>query len=233
MKSELKVALVILAAGIGTRFSQSTNKVWLPLSGRRIISRSLTNAAKSFKNAKLVLVIHPDDEVLARSTLSREARGLTVEIIYGGNTRHQSEAMAIEFLEPAIRTKQIELVLIHDGARPLAQPALFLEIAEVAYREGGAVPTVNVNPREMDTIFHESVVRTQTPQGFLAQQLLDAYRRASLEGFTGTDTATCIEKYCPSIRTKSVPSDVGNVKITYPQDLAIAEHVLAQRGYKN
>lgn len=226
---------MILAAGLGTRFGDSTNtnKVWLPLSGRRIISRSLTNAAKNFDNAKLVLVINPNDESLAKSTLRREARGLNVEIIHGGATRHESESMAIQYLEPAILSGEIELVLIHDGARPLAKSSLFLEIAEVAYREGGAVPTVTVHPLEMDKSFQESIVRTQTPQGFLAQHLLDAYRSASLEGFVGTDTAACVEKYCQSIRTKSVHSDVDNIKITYPQDLAIAEHVLSKRRFKD
>jgi 2-C-methyl-D-erythritol 4-phosphate cytidylyltransferase len=85
----------------------------------------------------------------------------------------------------------------------------------------------------MDTAHSDTVVRVQTPQGFVAQQLLEAYRSAAIDGFAGTDTAACMEKYFPTVKTISITADVSNVKITYPQDLAIAEHVLARRGYKD
>lgn len=233
MKSGIKVALVVLAAGSGARFGHTTNKVWLPLSGRRIISRSLVNASKNFKNGRTILVINPDDETMARTTLEREVRGIKVEIVYGGATRHQSEYNALQYLAPAISSGEIEVVLIHDGARPLATPSLFLEIAEAAHRHGGAIPTIAVDAHEMDTARTDTVVRVQTPQGFVAQQLLEAYNSAAIDSFVGTDTAACMEKYFPSVRTISINADVSNVKITYPQDLAIAENVLARRGYKD
>ena len=233
MKSGMKAALVVLAAGSGTRFGHSTNKVWLPLSGRRIISRSLVNASKNFKEARTILVIHPDDDAMARATLDREVRGIKVEIVHGGASRHESEYNALTYLAPAIEAGDINVVLIHDGARPLATPALFMEIADAAHRHGGAIPTIAVDPREMDTAAGDRVVRVQTPQGFLAPQLLSAYRQAATDGFIGTDTAACMEKYFPEVTTIAVNADVSNVKITYPQDLAIAEHVLARRGYKD
>ncbi len=233
MKAQIKAALVVLAAGSGQRFGHSTNKVWLPISGRRIISRSLMNASKSFPHGRTVLVINPDDEELACATIEREVRHLNVEIVYGGATRHESEFHALEYLASAIEAGEIDVVLIHDGARPLATPALFAQIAEAAHRHGGAIPTIAVEQREMDTAHRDRVVRVQTPQGFHARQLLEAYRKASIDGFTGTDTAACMEKYFPDVKTMAITADVSNVKITYPQDLAIAEHVLARRGYKD
>jgi 2-C-methyl-D-erythritol 4-phosphate cytidylyltransferase len=233
MKSGMKAALIVLAAGAGSRFGHSTNKVWLPLSGRRIISRSLVNAANSFNKARIILVIHTDDDAMARTTLEREVRGIKVEIVHGGASRHESEYNALTYIAPQIESGEIEVVLIHDGARPLATPALFRQIADAAHRHGGAIPTIAVDPREMDTVREDRVVRVQTPQGFLAPQLLLAYRKAAVDGFTGTDTAACMEKYFPEVKTMAVNADVSNVKITYPQDLAIAEHVLARRGYKD
>ena len=233
MKSGIKTALVVLAAGSGTRFGHSTNKVWLPLSGRRIISRSLANASKNFKNGRTILVINPNDEELAHATLKREVSGFKVEVVHGGTTRHESEYNALAYLAPQIESGEIEVVLIHDGARPLATPALFVEIANAAHRHGGAVPTIAVDPHEMDTVRSDTVVRVQTPQGFVARQLLTAYQMAAIDGFTGTDTAACMERYFPEVKTISITADVSNVKITYPQDLAIAEHVLAKRGYKD
>jgi 2-C-methyl-D-erythritol 4-phosphate cytidylyltransferase len=228
-----RTAVVVLAAGSGSRFGHSTNKVWLPLSGRRIISRSLSNAAKPFKNGRLVLVIHPDDEVMARQVIAREIPQLKVEIVHGGATRHESEFQALLHLQSAIENGEIEVVLIHDGARPLATPNLFKEIALNARAYGGAIPTISVSAAEMDIKQSVTVVRVQTPQGFIAKELLTAYKQAAKESFTGTDTGACIEKYFPAIKTKAVTGEPTNVKITYPQDLAVAEHVLAKRGYKD
>ena len=228
MKSEIKAALVILAAGSGTRFGQPTNKVWLDLAGQTIIARSLTNAANGFTDARLVLVINPDDEATARQIVATELSQLKVEVIFGGATRHESEFNALQYLAPQINAGDIDVVLIHDGARPLAQPDLFVEIAEAAQQFGGAIPTIDVNQREMDTERAENVTRVQTPQGYVAAQLLDAYNKALVDSFVGTDTAACMEKYYPKITTKAVAGDIFNLKITYPQDLLIAAKVLAR-----
>ncbi|MEY4444363.1 MAG: 2-C-methyl-D-erythritol 4-phosphate cytidylyltransferase [Actinomycetota bacterium] len=229
----MRTALVVLAAGSGSRFGEAVNKVWLPLSGRRIISRSLLNAAKNFKNCRLVLVIDPKDEALAQEVIAREVPKLDIEIVYGGQTRHASEFNALQHLSPAIKNGEIDVVLIHDGARPLATPALFETIATTANEHGGAIPTVKVSSFELDQHQSENVVRVQTPQGYQAQPLLEAYELAERDGFTGTDTGACMEKYFPNIKTIAIPADPSNVKITYPQDLVIAEHVLQKRGYRD
>jgi 2-C-methyl-D-erythritol 4-phosphate cytidylyltransferase len=67
----------------------------------------------------------------------------------------------------------------------------------------------------------------------VAKELLNAYLLAAKESFTGTDTGSCVEKYFPEIHAVAVTADSTNVKITYPQDLVIAEHVLAKRGYRD
>lgn len=226
MKSEIRVAVVLLAAGFGTRFGHTTNKVWLPLNGRTIISRSLTNASKNFKHVRIILVINPSDVDLAREIVKNEITDFEVEIIDGGSSRHGSEFQALTHLAPQIESGEIEVVLIHDGARPLATPSLFVEIAETALRHGGAIPTILVDPREMDAARSEVVVRVQTPQGFVAPQLLAAYRSADADQFIGTDTAACMEQYFPKLTKISVPGDVFNIKVTYPQDLQLAEVVL-------
>ena len=117
----------------------------------------------------------------------------------------------------------IDLVLIHDGARPLATPQIFSAIAAGAKQYGGAIPTIALDPHEMDTARTETIARVRTPQGFKAQQLLQAYEKAAGSGFIGTDTAACMEEFFPDVNTVAVPGDIFNIKITYPQDLAIAE----------
>ena len=223
MNLQSRVASIVLAAGSGTRFGHDMNKVWLQLGGRHIISRSLANAAANFKDARIILVINPADEEFARNALAIDAMPSSIEIVYGGASRHESEFKALQYLKPSILAGELDIVLIHDGARPLATPELFSAIADGATQHGGAIPTIPLNAHEMDLARHETVARVQTPQGFKAQQLLVAYEKAESEGFIGTDTSACMEKYCPELKICAVAGDVLNFKITYPQDLAIAE----------
>jgi 2-C-methyl-D-erythritol 4-phosphate cytidylyltransferase len=169
------------------------------------------------------LVINPDDGDFAREALTKDGMLANTEIVHGGASRHESEYNALQYLKTDILAGTIDLVLIHDGARPLATPELFQAIAAGAHTHGGAIPTIALDPREMDTARDETVARVQTPQGFKAVQLLDAYEKAAVQGFVGTDTAASMEKFFPEVKTVAIPGDVFNIKITYPQDLAIAE----------
>jgi 2-C-methyl-D-erythritol 4-phosphate cytidylyltransferase len=223
MSTNARVASVVLAAGTGTRFGHTMNKVWLQLNGKHIISRSLANSVASFSNVRSILVINPDDEAFARDALAQDGMPASIEIVHGGASRHESEYKALQYLKADILAGNIDLVLIHDGARPLATPQVFAAIADGAHTHGGAIPTIALSDLEMDTAREETVARVQTPQGFRAAQLLEAYEKAAVSGFIGTDTAACMEQFFPEVKTVAVPGDVFNIKITYPQDLAIAE----------
>ena len=223
MSTQPRIASIVLAAGSGTRFGHTMNKVWLQQNGKHIISRSLENSRKNFANVRSILVINPDDGDFAREALTKDGMLANTEIVHGGASRHESEYNALQYLKTDILAGTIDLVLIHDGARPLATPELFQAIAAGAHTHGGAIPTIALDPREMDTARDETVARVQTPQGFKAVQLLDAYEKAAVQGFVGTDTAASMEKFFPEVKTVAIPGDVFNIKITYPQDLAIAE----------
>jgi 2-C-methyl-D-erythritol 4-phosphate cytidylyltransferase len=223
MSTQPRIASIVLAAGSGTRFGHSMNKVWLQLNGKHIISRSLANSVANFTDVRSILVINPDDEEFARQALLHDGMPADIEIVHGGASRHESEYKALQYLKTDIVAGKIELVLIHDGARPLATPQIFAAIADAARTHGGAIPTIALDPHEMDTARDETVARVQTPQGFRAQQLLEAYEKAAVQGFIGTDTAACMEEFFPDVKTVAVPGDVFNIKITYPQDLALAE----------
>ncbi len=69
------------------------------------------------------------------------------------------------------------------------------------------------------------LVAVQTPQAFRAAALLDAYTRAEADGFTGTDTAACVAAYAPDLRIHAVPTPATNLKVTFAEDLAVAERL--------
>ena len=225
----MRPAVVILAAGSGTRFGHSTNKVWLPLHGRRIISHSLHNATASFPDCRVLLVIDPADTKMAAEVVAREVPEIKIEFVTGGRTRHDSEFNALKHLSSDIEAGHIDVVLIHDGARPLARSPLFNEIAQAARIHGGALPAIDVDALEIDIVTEDRIARVQTPQAFRAKEVLAAYIQADLEGFTGTDTAACMERYFPNTESVAVLGDVTNIKITYPHDLELAEKIIAQR----
>jgi 2-C-methyl-D-erythritol 4-phosphate cytidylyltransferase len=221
----------VLAAGEGSRVGHDTNKVLLPLAGRRVFTWSIRWAASLAEVSRVVLVIRETDRELVMRSLERELPEVDVTVVVGGGTRHESEWNALQALTPDITSRRTDVVVIHDAARPLARAQVFRDVIDAASAYGGALPVRN--QPALTTLDHATqpeqrrTVGVQTPQAFGAAPLLQAYSQASAEGFVGTDTASCIERYT-DIAVRCVPGDAGNIKITYPEDLFLAERLLAK-----
>jgi 2-C-methyl-D-erythritol 4-phosphate cytidylyltransferase len=220
----------MLAAGEGRRSGHHTNKVLLPLAGRRVFTWSIRWARMLPEVCRTVLVIRDQDRELVTRTLEREVGPPDVEVVAGGDSRHGSEWEALQVLAPAIEAGDIDVVVIHDAARPLAGTDMWASVIDAASRWGGAIPADDhgqLAALDGGDPPGQRVVAVQTPQAFAARPLLEAYRRAHHDGFVGTDTASCIERYADE-SVRCVPGDAGNIKITFPDDLFIAERLLAK-----
>lgn len=227
-------AFVVLAGGSGTRVGSERNKVYLPLAGRPVISWSLSWAAEVPEIGRVILVIRPQDELPAAEAV--QAAGMTgrVEVIAGGVTRHRSEQAALDHLSWPICAGSIDVVAIHDGARPLAGSALLQQVIQAAATHGGAVPTLpeetawpvdaagRLHPPGADQSLH----RVQTPQAFRAAPLLEAYAAALRTGSEGTDTSAALEGLS-GIQVIAVPGRPENLKVTFADDLLRAEQLLS------
>lgn len=244
---------VVLAGGSGSRLGAAGNKVYLPLAGRPVLAWSL----RAFVQAgvdRLVLVVRAGDEALAARVVSDV--GVPVELVPGGPNRHASEHNALFRLAPQILAGALDVVAIHDGARPLVRPALIRASLDAARRYGAAVPGVRLDHVFLDGRAGSEqigsaqvgsgqpgdrtgpgslcpvpagtgpLVRVQTPQAFRAGPLLRAYQLAATEGFTGTDTASCVERYA-GLRVHCFAGDARNLKVTFRHDLAVAEALAA------
>lgn len=225
---------VVLASGSGTRVGASLNKVYLPLAGKRLVSWSLGAFARVPDIGVLVLVARPEDGDLVESVLDREVDGAEVEVVHGGRTRQESELCALRHLAGRIERAEVDTVLLHDAARPLISPALITGVLRSAREHGGAIPGLPADDilgiaedgESLGARPPGTVVRAQTPQGFRAKPLLDAYEQAEREGFAGTDTASVMERFS-GLPVHWVPGEQRNFKVTYPHDLVVAEQVLA------
>lgn len=233
-------AVVVLAGGSGSRVGAGLNKVYLPLAGRRVVSWSFTWASRVPEVGSYVLVVRPEDRAVAEEAMRREAVGLPVRLVVGGGTRHESEQAALDLLEPQVRSGAVDVIAIHDGARPLAGPALFASVVRTAADVGGAVPSLparGVMPVQPDGNPLEApgstsgLMRVQTPQAFRAPELLEAYAVAARTGAQGTDTSSTVSR-CSDLGVRAVPGTRENLKVTYPHDLFLAEQLLAAHRYR-
>ena len=139
-----KAAVVVLAGGSGTRAGAGVGKVYRPVAGVPLVVHSLWAAARVPSVTRLLLVVKAEDRALAGQVVAEHAaglaRGLTVEVITGGSTRHGSEWAALCHLAPAVESGAVDVVALHDGARPAADTALFTAVIRTAWRHGGALP---------------------------------------------------------------------------------------------
>jgi 2-C-methyl-D-erythritol 4-phosphate cytidylyltransferase len=228
-----RVALVLLAAGEGRRVGQDTNKVLLPLGGRPVFTWCVRTAGALVDTGPIVLVVRAGEEAEVEAALVRELPDLDVTVVVGGSSRHASEWHALTALGPTIERGDVDVVVIHDAARPLASARLFDEVVSTAAEHGGALPVVDqpalapVDPA--DPPVTQRVVAVQTPQAFLAAPLLRAYAAADAQGFVGTDTASCVERFT-DVPVLCVEGDARNIKITFAEDFALAEGLLRSSG---
>jgi 2-C-methyl-D-erythritol 4-phosphate cytidylyltransferase len=227
--------VVVLAAGLGTRVGADGNKAYLPLAGRSMVAWSLNVLTEVPEISRSVLVYRRGERDLARDTVTAELPRATVELVEGGDSRHASEFNVLHYLAADIESGAVDVVAIHDAARPLAGRDAFVSALSVAREFGGALPAltipdvVRLDPGGVEsTSGRGRLVRVQTPQAFRARPLLRAYLAAAADGFEGTDTSSCIEKYT-DLEVRTFPGDEGNLKVTYAHDVAVAGRLLSRR----
>jgi 2-C-methyl-D-erythritol 4-phosphate cytidylyltransferase len=228
----MRAAVVLVAAGSGSRVGAATNKVLLPLHGVPVLAWSLRTVCSLPYVDQVVVVVRDTDVEAVRDLAGRHLpEGREVVLVTGGPTRHASEWRGLAPLRSRIEAGSLDVVAIHDGARPLAEAELFDATCRVALAHGGALPArpqpglVTLDGRRHVT----GLVGVQTPQVFRAGPLLDAYVRAEADGFTGTDTASCVAAYT-DLAVHAVPAPATNLKVTYVEDLALAERILTLRS---
>ncbi len=225
-------AVAIVAAGSSSRMGELGKKEYLPLNGGSVLSET----ALVFLQTKLfstVLVVHPKNGLAAakkafyKNPLVAElSKDLNVIFTPGGDTRQESVFNALKALDK----KSPRLVLIHDGARPFISQSLVKKTLTAALKYGAAVPALQPveTQKEMDSsskiarhLKRSSLAAVQTPQGFLFPEILECHKKAKKEGKTDfTDDTEIWDNYSDK-KTRVIPGEPGNIKITYPKDVTI------------
>ena len=224
-------AVVVVAAGSGTRLAQGRPKGFVPVAGRTVLERSLEAPFASAVPTQVVVVVPAELVDEAGELVARVAGAAApyATVVAGGATRQGSVAAGLEVLAPAVAT-----VLVHDCARPFTPTAQFDRVAEAVERTGdGVVPGLPVtdtikrvapDAEVLGTVDRSELVGVQTPQGFPRGPLVAAYAAATAEH---TDDAALVA--AAGHRVVVVPGDAAAFKITTPWDLRRAEALVAER----
>ena len=215
----MRVAVVIVAAGSGSRLGRGEPKAFVELDGVSILERAL-RGVRAWSTEAAIVVVAPSDRMRDAETIARRA-GAGIAVVPGGAHRQASVAAGLALVEG-----DVDVVLVHDAARPLTPPEQFDAVVAAVTQEGGAVPGLPVSDtikrvanddgrdRIVETLERSELVAMQTPQGFPRGPLLAAYAHADREH---TDDAALFAQAGHPVVV--VPGSAAAAKITTEADL--------------
>lgn len=231
-----RIAVIVPAAGLGTRMGAELPKQFLELDGVPLIVFTLRRLAACSAITDFFISTRADDIVALQDMVAKAGLGRPARVVHGGDTRQQSVANALAQVDPST-----EIVLVHDAVRPFVTLAQIDRVIAEARARGAvilgipAIDTVKevkraTLPEDMAlitaTIPRERIVLAQTPQAFTYTLLRDAFRKAQQDGVTASDEAALVERLGHDVFV--VLGSERNIKITRPADMDLARFYLDQ-----
>lgn len=220
------VTAIVLAAGQGKRMNSNIQKQFMILDNYPVLYYSLKCFQECSKVTRIILVTGQSEIEYCKNHIVDPYNFLKVtDIIAGGAERYDS-------VEQGLKCIQDGIVIIHDGARPFVTNHMILESIDVAIKEGACtvgmpvkdtIKVVNEFGYGIQTPDRKTLWQIQTPQAFQVSIIKEAYRKMRMSKDENiTDDTMLVERYL-GIRTKVIEGDYKNVKITTPEDMALAE----------
>jgi 2-C-methyl-D-erythritol 4-phosphate cytidylyltransferase len=226
----MRTVAIVPAAGSGNRMGRDVSKQYLSLGGTPLLVHTLKVFEKSPLVDAILVVVPPQDIEFVRNTvLAPWDMKKVAGVIPGGKERQDSVRAGIEALDP-----DAGVVIIHDAVRPFITFEMISQCIRAAREEGAVtvgvplkdtVKEVAPDGRVMRTCDRSLLWLTQTPQAFRRDIIENAHRAAVRDGFSGTDDTALVERL--GIAVRMIRGDYSNIKITTPEDLVIAEALLA------
>ena len=213
---------VILAAGSGTRMKSDKSKLLLEINGKTVIERTVKAFSKISEIDEIIVVIRESDLNEFEKHLSK----YDLSYCFGGATRQESVMNAVETID------ECDLIIIHDGARPLVTEKEITDTVNKAKETGAAA--VGVTPKDTIKIVDENLqivgtpdrsnlISIRTPQVFDFSQYLKAVDLAKKQGKDFTDDCRLVENLGRKVNV--VIGEYTNIKITTPEDIPMAESI--------
>lgn len=229
--ADLQFALIIPAAGSGTRLGKETPKPYLEIAGKTVLEHTLSRFLYIEGIEEIVIPTSDAYTDLTYNILNRVFPDKHVKVVPGGKERQDSIRNALAEISSDIR-----LVAVHDAVRPFVDPQTIEACFNKAAETGAAIvavpakDTIKVAGPQyfvVNTPERKNLWQAQTPQIFEKNLLLNAYDAALENSFTGTDDASLVEKAGGKVAL--VEGTRENFKITWPLDLQLAELLLSKK----
>ncbi|WP_173473195.1 2-C-methyl-D-erythritol 4-phosphate cytidylyltransferase [Eubacterium ruminantium] len=224
------VSVIVLAAGSGSRMKSSKAKQFMEIGGKPLIYHALKVFEASIVDEIILVTRQQDINFMREEVVKKYSFNKVKKIVAGGKERYDSVENGIKACD-----KRNNIIMIHDGARPFVTNAMILSsISEVKRCKACtvAVPvkdTIKVVDEEgygIDTPDRSTLYQIQTPQTFDRKIITEAYSRMrSDKNRNITDDTMLVERYLDQ-KVKVVEGSYNNIKITTPEDIALAEAIL-------
>ncbi len=214
----MRVVAVIAAAGRGTRMGGSVPKQYRPLMGKPLLCHTLERFERCQSVAGIILVVNPDDRGYCEGVISAASFRKLRHLVDGGADRCLSVQAGLLATDEAD-----EIILVHDGARPVVSDDLITRVITAAARHGAAIPAVAVTEtikvvdagKVVETPDRSRLWNAQTPQGFRRTVLWDAFSHLE-DGGPVTDEASLVERLGRPVHV--IEGELGNLKVTTTED---------------
>ena len=226
----MKIAAIVPSAGTGERIKHRHKKPYIKLLGQPILAYALKVLDSVSAVNQIIVPVYPGEENFCKKeVVSKLPLTTEVKIVAGGETRQESVRKALEFL-PDI----CDIVLIHDGARPLISRSMIEDSIEITKKRSATTMGVPVkdtitmvsgdDQAITETLPRDSLYSIQTPQTFERDLIVNAHHIALHDGFKGTDDASLVRRL--GIQVVVITGSYTNIKITTEEDLLFAEAIM-------
>ena len=232
----MNVAVILPAAGLGTRMGRSSpekagvsRKQFMLLDGSPIFLHTVRKFARCERVSEIVLAVRAEDREWVEELLQKEKLAKPARVVEGGDSRQQSVENAL-----AVVKANTDLVAVHDAVRPFIDVETIDRVIDEAGESGaaivGIVPVDTVKQvgrvqasraKIRNTLPRERLVLAQTPQVFRLDLLRRAFEAARGDSFTGTDESSLVERL-DDVEVSVVLGSDRNIKITKPSDMELA-----------
>jgi len=229
----MKADAVIVSAGKGQRFTEGKKKQYYLLADKPILAHTLDKFETCPLVRSILLVVGQGDMNYCLKEIVEKYRYRKIShIVPGGKRRQDSVKNGIDAL-----SKDVDIVVIHDGVRPLVTREMIEQSIHSAQRFGAVVLAMPVKETikmahadgtVLKTLERESLWHIQTPQAFQARVIKQAYQKAAKDGFFGTDDASLVERL--GMKVHILPGSYTNIKITTSEDLILANLFLRMKA---
>lgn len=220
----MRISAVVPAAGIGKRFGAGVKKQFFTIFDRTILFYTLKALHRAYSFEEFILGGSPDDFPFMKQEL-KKADVSDFRLVAGGAERYET-------VYNCLKSVKTEYVLIHDAVRPFIRPETVEAVIEASERTGAAICALPVRDtlkrikgaEAAETVNRDEYVLSHTPQVFRTELIIKALEAADARGAAVTDEAQAIELSGGTVDW--VPSSADNIKITYLDDMGVAENLV-------